>query len=99
MKAILLVAMLALATTKALAHPAVDATAPENGAVLATRSGTCSPTSASPGRSASGRSSRIETRSTGNDRSALHTAAKGGRNEDTVQPRIQGNDFPERHPR
>ena len=35
MKAILLAGLLALATTPALAHSAVDATAPENGAVLA----------------------------------------------------------------
>ena len=35
MKTILLAAMLALAATPALAHSAVDATAPEDGAVLA----------------------------------------------------------------
>ena len=35
MKAILLAAILALAASPALAHSAVDATAPENGAVLA----------------------------------------------------------------
>ena len=35
MKAILLAGMLALAATPALAHSALDATAPEDGAVLA----------------------------------------------------------------
>ena len=35
MKAVLLAGLLALATTPVLAHSAVDATAPENGAVLA----------------------------------------------------------------